>query len=92
MFIYFYFVYVLKKTDETISFDRRRGLESKPNAEESWERASMGVIMRAEMHEEPTPPLKQSSRGQDGGPTININEESELEEETVVVKEVEENA
>ncbi|TBU20063.1 reverse transcriptase, partial [Hamiltosporidium tvaerminnensis] len=40
---------VLKKTVETISFDRRRGLESGLNAEESWERASMGVIMRAEM-------------------------------------------
>ncbi|TBU09061.1 hypothetical protein CWI36_0067p0010, partial [Hamiltosporidium magnivora] len=36
---------VLKKTVETISFDRRRGLESGLNAEESWERASMGVIM-----------------------------------------------
>ncbi|TBU06044.1 hypothetical protein CWI38_2653p0010, partial [Hamiltosporidium tvaerminnensis] len=43
---------VLKKTVETISFDRRRGLESGLNAEESWERASMGVIMRSEMHEE----------------------------------------
>ncbi|TBU11951.1 hypothetical protein CWI38_0965p0010, partial [Hamiltosporidium tvaerminnensis] len=47
---------VLKKTVETISFDRRRGLESGLNAEESWERASMGVIMRSEMHEEPIPP------------------------------------
>ncbi|TBU02503.1 RNA polymerase N, partial [Hamiltosporidium magnivora] len=47
---------VLKKTVETISFDRRRGLESGLNAEESCERASMGVIMRAEMHEEPIPP------------------------------------
>ncbi|TBU11109.1 hypothetical protein CWI38_1381p0030, partial [Hamiltosporidium tvaerminnensis] len=44
---------VLKKTVETISFDRRRGLESGLNAEESWERASMGFIMRAEMHKEP---------------------------------------
>ncbi|TBU10492.1 hypothetical protein CWI38_1722p0020 [Hamiltosporidium tvaerminnensis] len=102
---------VLKKTVETISFDRRRGLESGLNAEESWERASMGVIMRSEMHEEPTLPLKGEKREEDdaknfkpknkapfisqGGttleePTNNINEESDLEEETKVVKEVEE--
>ncbi|TBU04204.1 hypothetical protein CWI36_0797p0010 [Hamiltosporidium magnivora] len=64
------------------------------------------------MHEEPTPPLKEAKREEDGGkilktknntplisqggttleePTININEESDLEEEAVVVKEVEEN-
>ncbi|TBU11212.1 hypothetical protein CWI38_1319p0010 [Hamiltosporidium tvaerminnensis] len=94
---------VLKKPVETISFDRRRGLESGLNVEESWERASMGVIMRAEMHEEPTPPLKGDKREEDdaknfkpknnapfilqGGttleePTNNINEESDLEEET----------
>ncbi|TBU10617.1 hypothetical protein CWI38_1645p0020, partial [Hamiltosporidium tvaerminnensis] len=97
---------VLKKTVETISFDRRRVLESGLNAEESWERASMGVIMRAEMHEEPIPPLKQASieenckniiplisqRGTTlEEPTNNINKESDLEEETKVVKEVEEN-
>ncbi|TBU11464.1 reverse transcriptase [Hamiltosporidium tvaerminnensis] len=103
---------VLKKTVETISFDRRRGLESGLNAEESWERASMGVIMRAEMHEEPTSPLKEEEREEDGAknfkpknkapfisqggttleePTNNINKESDLEEETKVVKEVEEN-
>ncbi|TBT99473.1 hypothetical protein CWI36_1964p0010, partial [Hamiltosporidium magnivora] len=97
---------------ETISFDRRRGLESGLNAEESWERASMGVIMRPEIHEEPTPSLKEAKREEDcaknlkpknnaplisqGGttleePIININEESDLEEETVVVKEAEEN-
>ncbi|TBU10262.1 hypothetical protein CWI38_1896p0020 [Hamiltosporidium tvaerminnensis] len=57
---------VLKKTVETISFDRRRGLESGLNAEESWERASMGVIMRSEVHEEPTPPLKEEKREEDG--------------------------
>ncbi|TBU05875.1 hypothetical protein CWI36_0560p0010, partial [Hamiltosporidium magnivora] len=57
---------VLKKTVETISFDRRRGLESGLNAEESWERASMGVIMRAEMYEEPTPPLKEEKTEEDG--------------------------
>ncbi|TBU13093.1 hypothetical protein CWI38_0533p0020 [Hamiltosporidium tvaerminnensis] len=103
---------VLKKTVETISFDRRRGLESGLNAEESWKRASMGVIMRSEMHEEPIPPLKEAKREEDGvktlkpknntplisqggttleEPTNNINEESDLEEETIVVKEVEEN-
>ncbi|TBU13165.1 hypothetical protein CWI38_0513p0070 [Hamiltosporidium tvaerminnensis] len=71
---------VLKKTVETISFDRRRGLESGLNAEESWERASMGVIMRAEMHEEPTPPLKEEKREEDEEPTNNINKESDLEE------------
>ncbi|TBT99830.1 hypothetical protein CWI37_1201p0020, partial [Hamiltosporidium tvaerminnensis] len=99
---------VLKKTVETISFDRRRGLESGLNAEENWERASMGVIMRSEMHEEPIPPLKEAKREEDGvkilkpknntplisqggttleEPTNNINEESDLEEETIVVKE-----
>ncbi|TBU10594.1 hypothetical protein CWI38_1659p0010, partial [Hamiltosporidium tvaerminnensis] len=103
---------VLKKTVETISFDRRKGVESAPNAEESCERASMCVIMRAEMHEEPTPPLKGDKREENeaknfklknkapfilqGGttleePTNNINEESDLEEETIVAKEVEEN-
>ncbi|TBU09378.1 hypothetical protein CWI36_0035p0110, partial [Hamiltosporidium magnivora] len=56
---------VLKKTVETISFDRRRGLESGLNAEESWERASMGVIMRSEMHEEPTLSLKEEKREED---------------------------
>ncbi|TBU05887.1 hypothetical protein CWI36_0558p0010, partial [Hamiltosporidium magnivora] len=93
---------VLKKTIETISFDRRRGLLSGLNAEESWERASMSVIMRSEMHEEPIPPLKEAKTEEDaplisqGGttlkePTNNINKESDLEEETKVVKEVEEN-
>ncbi|TBU20112.1 hypothetical protein CWI38_0130p0020 [Hamiltosporidium tvaerminnensis] len=84
---------VLKKTVETIFFDRRRELDSGSNAEGSWYRASRGVIKRAEMHEEPTLPLKQASRGEDflEEPTINICEESEIEEETVVAKEVEEN-
>ncbi|TBU20477.1 hypothetical protein CWI38_0065p0090 [Hamiltosporidium tvaerminnensis] len=103
---------VLKKTVETISFDRRTGLESGLNAEENWERASMCVIMRSEMHEKPTPPLKGEKREEDGAknfkpknkaplisqggttleePTNNINKESDLEEETKVVKEVEEN-
>ncbi|KAK1349451.1 hypothetical protein LUQ84_001626 [Hamiltosporidium tvaerminnensis] len=72
----------------------------------------MGVIMRSEMHEEPTPPLKEEKREEDGAknfkpknkapfisqggttleePTNNINKESDLEEETKVVKEVEKN-
>ncbi|KAK1348533.1 hypothetical protein LUQ84_002147 [Hamiltosporidium tvaerminnensis] len=72
----------------------------------------MCVIMRAEMHEEPTPPLKEAKREEDGAknfktknkaslisqggttleePTNNVNKESDLEEETKVVKEVEEN-
>ncbi|TBT97261.1 hypothetical protein CWI39_3066p0010 [Hamiltosporidium magnivora] len=62
----------------------------------------MGVIIRAEMHGEPTPPLKEAKTEEDapfisqGGTTIeepisNINKESDLEEETKVVKEVEEN-
>ncbi|TBU02638.1 hypothetical protein CWI37_0440p0050, partial [Hamiltosporidium tvaerminnensis] len=78
---------VLKKTVETISFDRRRGLESGLNAEESWERASMGVIMRSEMHEEPIPPLKEAKTEEDEELTNNINEATDLEQETVVVKE-----
>ncbi|TBU10602.1 hypothetical protein CWI38_1654p0010, partial [Hamiltosporidium tvaerminnensis] len=66
------------------------------NAEESWKRASIDLIMRAEMHEEPTLFFKEAKREEDGGttleePTNNINEESDLEEETIVVKEVEEN-
>ncbi|KAK1349666.1 hypothetical protein LUQ84_001318 [Hamiltosporidium tvaerminnensis] len=57
---------VLKKTVETICFHRRRGLESGLNDEESCERASMGVIMRSEMHEDPTPSLKEAKREEDG--------------------------
>ncbi|TBT97077.1 hypothetical protein CWI36_3154p0010, partial [Hamiltosporidium magnivora] len=75
---------VLKKTVETISFDRQRGLE-----------ALMGLIMRSEMHEEPTPPLKEAKREEDGAKNLkpknntplisqggsfnNINEELDLE-------------
>ncbi|TBU06004.1 aminopeptidase [Hamiltosporidium magnivora] len=49
----------------------------------------MGVIMRGEMHDEPTPPLKQARGTTLEEPTNNINEESDLEEETIVVKEEE---
>ncbi|TBU20865.1 hypothetical protein CWI38_0015p0130, partial [Hamiltosporidium tvaerminnensis] len=94
---------VLKKTVETISFDRRRGLESGLNAEESWERASMGVIMRSEMHEKPIPPLKEAKREEDGVKTLKpknntplISQEGTTLEEPnnnikKMVKEVEEN-
>ncbi|TBU00717.1 hypothetical protein CWI36_1554p0010 [Hamiltosporidium magnivora] len=57
---------IIKKLVETISFNHKKRLESVPNAEESWERASMGVITSAEMHEEPTPLLKQDSNDKDG--------------------------
>ncbi|TBU07200.1 hypothetical protein CWI39_0354p0010 [Hamiltosporidium magnivora] len=50
---------LLKKTVETISFDRRRGLET-----------SMGVIMRVGMHEKPTPTLKQAIREEDGAKNL----------------------
>ncbi|KAK1350460.1 hypothetical protein LUQ84_000695 [Hamiltosporidium tvaerminnensis] len=62
---------VLKKTVETISFDRRRRLESGPNAEESWERASLSVILGAEMHKQPIPPLKQVDNEEDDVKTEN---------------------
>ncbi|TBU10503.1 hypothetical protein CWI38_1715p0040, partial [Hamiltosporidium tvaerminnensis] len=78
---------------------------SEPNAEESWERALMGFIMRAEMHEEPKHPLKEAKNGENGvkeikkrilhlffqreEPTNNINDELDLDEETILVKELE---
>ncbi|TBU09281.1 hypothetical protein CWI38_2164p0020, partial [Hamiltosporidium tvaerminnensis] len=83
---------VLKKTVETIFFDRRRGLESGLNAEESWERASMGVIMRSEMQQRIIHLFISEEVTTFEEPTININEDSDLEEETSMVKEVEENA
>ncbi|KAK1349337.1 hypothetical protein LUQ84_001516 [Hamiltosporidium tvaerminnensis] len=103
---------VLKKTVETISNDRKRELESEPNAEQIRLSVLMGVIKRDEMHEELTLSLKEAKREEDGEknliakiihpifhkekrpleePTNNITEESDLEEETTVVKEVEEN-
>ncbi|TBT96863.1 hypothetical protein CWI37_2676p0010, partial [Hamiltosporidium tvaerminnensis] len=62
---------VLKKTVETISFDRRRVLESEPNAEESWESASLSVILGAEMHKQPILPLKQVDNEEDDVKTEN---------------------
>ncbi|TBU20375.1 hypothetical protein CWI38_0082p0040 [Hamiltosporidium tvaerminnensis] len=43
------------------------------------------------MHDEPTPPLKQARGTTLEELAININEESDLEEETIMVKEVEGN-
>ncbi|TBU13042.1 hypothetical protein CWI38_0550p0030 [Hamiltosporidium tvaerminnensis] len=62
---------VIKKTVEMISFDRRRGIESGPSAEESWERASLSVIIGAEMHKEPTPPLKEVKNEEDSVKQVN---------------------
>ncbi|TBU11328.1 hypothetical protein CWI38_1263p0010, partial [Hamiltosporidium tvaerminnensis] len=62
---------VLKKTVETISFDRRRGLESGPSAEESWESASLSVIIGAERHKQPTPPLKEVKNQEDSVKQVN---------------------
>ncbi|TBU12460.1 hypothetical protein CWI38_0748p0020 [Hamiltosporidium tvaerminnensis] len=51
---------VLKKTVETISFDRRRGLESGLNADESWERLLMGEDgLKTEKKENNTPIISQ---------------------------------
>ncbi|TBU07860.1 hypothetical protein CWI39_0259p0010, partial [Hamiltosporidium magnivora] len=35
------------------------------NAEESWERASLSVILGAEIHKQPIPPLKQVDNEED---------------------------
>ncbi|TBU17646.1 hypothetical protein CWI38_0275p0020 [Hamiltosporidium tvaerminnensis] len=69
----------MNKTVEIISFDRRRGLESRLNAEESYERASMGVEDGAKNFK----PKNKAPIISQGGttleePTNNINEESDL--------------
>ncbi|TBU01082.1 hypothetical protein CWI36_1444p0010, partial [Hamiltosporidium magnivora] len=69
-----YTIHSIKKTVEIISFDRRRGLESGPNAEESWERASLSVILGAEMHKQPIPPLKQVDNEEDDVKTENTKD------------------
>ncbi|TBU10428.1 hypothetical protein CWI38_1768p0020, partial [Hamiltosporidium tvaerminnensis] len=51
---------VLKKTVEMISFDRRRGLE-----------ASLSVILGAEIHKQPTPPLKEVKNEEDSVKQVN---------------------
>ncbi|TBU19825.1 hypothetical protein CWI38_0193p0030 [Hamiltosporidium tvaerminnensis] len=90
---------VLKKTFEAISFDRRRGFESGLNAEESWERVNQHPFKRRDREEDGAKNFKPKNKApiiSQGGttlekPTNNINKESDLEEETIVVKEVEEN-
>ncbi|TBU20941.1 hypothetical protein CWI38_0008p0140 [Hamiltosporidium tvaerminnensis] len=62
---------LLRKTFETISFDRRRGLESGQNAEESWEKALLKIILGAEMHKQPIHPLKQVDNEEDDVKTEN---------------------
>ncbi|TBU12219.1 hypothetical protein CWI38_0846p0030 [Hamiltosporidium tvaerminnensis] len=64
---------VHKKTVDTISFSQEEHWTFRLNAEESWGKAPI-------MHEEPTPPLKEAKRNEDGA-------KSDLEEETKVVKE-----
>ncbi|TBU13241.1 reverse transcriptase [Hamiltosporidium tvaerminnensis] len=71
-------------TVETISFDRRRELEPRLYAEESYERAELNGAKHLKGKND-TPLISE------GGttvkePTININDESDLEEETKVVK------
>ncbi|TBU20298.1 reverse transcriptase [Hamiltosporidium tvaerminnensis] len=61
----------INKTVEMISFDRRRGIESGPSAEESWERASLSVIIGAEMHKQPTSPLKEVKNEEDSVKQVN---------------------
>ncbi|TBT96651.1 hypothetical protein CWI36_3479p0010, partial [Hamiltosporidium magnivora] len=68
---------VLKKTVETISFDRRRGLEDEDGVK----------ILKTKNN---TPLFSQGGATLEE-PTNNINEESDLKEETVLVREVEEN-
>ncbi|TBU06219.1 hypothetical protein CWI39_0532p0020 [Hamiltosporidium magnivora] len=64
---------VLKKTVETIFFVRRRGLEEGNGAKNSKKNNTLFISERGTTFKQPT---------------ININEESELEEETTVLKEV----
>ncbi|TBU10851.1 reverse transcriptase [Hamiltosporidium tvaerminnensis] len=61
----------INKTVEMISFDRRRGIESGPSAEESWESASLSVIIGAEMHKQPKPPLKEVKNEEDSVKLVN---------------------
>ncbi|TBU20463.1 reverse transcriptase [Hamiltosporidium tvaerminnensis] len=46
----------------------------------------LSVILRAEMHKQPIPPLKEATTVKE--PKININEESDLEEDIQVVEEI----
>ncbi|TBU09930.1 hypothetical protein CWI39_0017p0020 [Hamiltosporidium magnivora] len=83
-----------KKTIETISFDQRRGLESRPNPENRCIR-NQHFFKQAFREKDGAKNSKQKINHplfQKEKPKININEEADLEEETTVVKEVEENA
>ncbi|TBU10378.1 reverse transcriptase [Hamiltosporidium tvaerminnensis] len=80
---------VLKKTVETISFDRRRGLESGLNAEESWERETLIDNEEGDVKTENTKnilPLILDGITTAKEPSTNTNEELELEEEIEVVE------
>ncbi|TBU08928.1 hypothetical protein CWI39_0126p0040 [Hamiltosporidium magnivora] len=93
---------VLKKTFETISFDRRKRLER----ERQWcyyeirdARGTNTIAKQARNQEDSVKYVKTknitpiiSQRGTTlGEPIININEESDLKEEKMVIVEVEEN-
>ncbi|TBU06942.1 hypothetical protein CWI38_0613p0030 [Hamiltosporidium tvaerminnensis] len=76
---------MLKKIFKTIFFDRRRGVESKRNAEESLKSSEMEVIEISEMllkiKKSITPHISEEGSTLDE-PTIQINKESDLEGET----------
>ncbi|TBU12971.1 hypothetical protein CWI38_0569p0030 [Hamiltosporidium tvaerminnensis] len=74
-------------TVETISFDRRRGLESRPNAEQSWKRASL--IGANQINSINIISLILDGLTTVKEPTININKKSDLEEDNEVVKRAE---
>ncbi|TBT97841.1 hypothetical protein CWI36_2684p0010, partial [Hamiltosporidium magnivora] len=79
---------VLKKTAETIFFDRGRGFNSRLNAKESLKRRSLGVILGAEMHKQPEHSLKKVDNKEDGGKTeIKENTRSLILDGIVTVKE-----
>ncbi|TBU06805.1 hypothetical protein CWI39_0421p0020 [Hamiltosporidium magnivora] len=91
---------VLKKTVETISFDLRRGLDVNGCYYEIRDACGTNTPLKEAKREEDgvkilkpknnTPLISQGGTTLEE-PTNNINEESDLEEETKVVKEVEEN-
>ncbi|TBU05659.1 hypothetical protein CWI36_0602p0020 [Hamiltosporidium magnivora] len=92
---------VLKKTFEAISFDRRRGFEERRWVLLREQRCTRNQhpFKRRDREEDGAKNFKPKNKApiiSQGGttlekPTNNINKESDLEEETKVVKEVEEN-
>ncbi|TBU21021.1 hypothetical protein CWI38_0002p0050 [Hamiltosporidium tvaerminnensis] len=64
---------------------------SEKNAENSWEKALLSVIERAELHQTPKSPLKHVYNAEYSEPTINVKEESDLEESSEVIKMEEKN-